>query len=132
MAAGPREARRETKDLVVLGTQHILALPAVHARTDRRRLLVDVEQHVLAAQVGRVDELETQLARRANAHVRYEAKPVSANAHANIDGLNVASFDTYQITVTRCLNRPSFLQSPEDASLQPLLCSAREVTVVII
>jgi len=78
VTAGPREARRQSEDLVVLGTQHVLALPTVHARPDAGSLLVDVEQYVLAAQVGRVDELEAQLTGRANTDVRYVPIPVSA------------------------------------------------------
>jgi len=80
VAARPREARRQPQDLVVLRAQHVLALPAVHSRPDGRRLLVDVEQNVLAAQVGRVDELEAQLTGRTDAHVRYVPVPVAANA----------------------------------------------------
>jgi len=85
VTTGPREARRQAQDLVVLGTQHVLALPAVHARPDGGRLLVDVEQHVLAAQVGRVDELEAQLAGRTNADVRYVPVPVAANTRRHVN-----------------------------------------------
>jgi len=79
VAAGPREARRQTKDLVVLRAQDVLALPAVHAPADACRLLVDVEQNVLTTSVGGVDELEAQLSRRTNADVRYVPVPVTDN-----------------------------------------------------
>jgi len=80
VAAGPREARRQSEDLVVLRAQDVLALPAVHARPDGSCLLVDVEEHVLAAQVGGVDELEAQLTRSTNADVGNVPVPVTANA----------------------------------------------------
>jgi len=60
VAAGPREARRQTQDLVVFRSQRVLLLPAVHAGVDDGHLVLGVEEHVLAALVRRVDELERQ------------------------------------------------------------------------
>jgi len=83
MTTRPWEARRQTEDLIILRAQDVLTLPAVHSRSDGSCLLVDVKQYILAAQVGRVDELEAQLTRRTNADVRYVPVPITADAHDN-------------------------------------------------
>lgn len=76
VTAGPREAWRQAQYLVVLGPQRILLLPAVHARVDDGHLVLGVEQHVLAALVGRVDELEGKSACRHDGDVGQVAVPV--------------------------------------------------------
>ena len=76
VAAGPREARSQTQYLVVLGAQRVLLLPTVHPRVDDGHLVLGVEQHVLAALVGRVDELEREPARRHDGDVGQVAVPV--------------------------------------------------------
>ena len=73
---GPREARSQTQYLVVLGTQQVLLLPAVHPGADNGRLVLGVEQHVLATAVRRVGELERHPRRRDDADVRQVTVPV--------------------------------------------------------
>ena len=76
VTAGPREARSQTQDLVVLWSQWILLLPTVHARVDDSHLVLRVEEHVLAALVGRVDELEGESSGRHDGDVGQVAVPV--------------------------------------------------------
>jgi len=76
VTAGPREARSQTQYLIVLRTQRVLLLPAVHPRVDDGPLVLRVEQHVLAALVGRVDELERESTGRHDGDVGQVAVPV--------------------------------------------------------
>ena len=76
VTAGPRETRSQTQYLVVLRAQRVLLLPAVHPRVDDGHLVLGVEEHVLAALVGRVDELEGESAGRHDGDVGQVAVPV--------------------------------------------------------
>ena len=87
VAAGPRKAWCQTQNLVVLRTQWVLLLPAVHARVDYRHLVLGVEQHVLTALICRVDELERESTGRHDRNVSQVAVPV-------LVGLKVTLVDT--------------------------------------
>ena len=76
VTTGPREAWRQTQYLVVLWAQRVLLLPAVHSRVDHCHLVLRVEQYILAALVGRVDELEGKSSRCHDGDVGQVAVPI--------------------------------------------------------
>jgi len=76
VTAGPREARSQAQYLVELRPQHLVLVPAAHPRVDDGQLVLGVEEHVLAALVGRVDELEREPTCRHDGDVGQVAVPV--------------------------------------------------------
>lgn len=75
VTSGPREARRESQQILI-GSQWIFLLPAIHSRIDDRHLIFRIEQNVLATLVGRIDELERHPARGRDAYVGQEPVPI--------------------------------------------------------
>lgn len=77
VTSGPGETRRQAEDLVVLGAQQVLLLPAVHAGADDGDLVFGVEENVLAALLRRVGELKGQATCTGDADVGQVAEPVA-------------------------------------------------------
>jgi len=75
VTAGPGEARCEAEHLILLRTQKVLLLPAAQSSANDGDLILCVEEDVLTAQLGWVEELEGEAPGAEDRYVREVSVP---------------------------------------------------------